>query len=79
MLPNPRYAVRLLRRRVRPGTIRGRILDLLHKHPEGLTAVEIRVYLGVDKGIGDVLQGMVRQHLIVHQDSNRKGGRYLDN
>jgi len=53
----------------RPTTIRPRIMDLLRAHPEGLTAVEIKVHLGIDKNIGDTLSGMVRNQLLTKQGS----------
>jgi hypothetical protein len=34
-----------------------------------LTAVEIKVHLGLDKNIGDTLAGMVRNHLLEKQGS----------
>ena len=43
------------------GGMRQSILDLLGKHPEGLSAEEIRVYLRPEKPLGDTLQGMRRQ------------------
>ena len=62
-----------LRRR---GTMRARILTLLQEHQGGLTADEIRFYLKPERPLGDVLQGMVRQGLVVRQ-GDRKGGRYV--
>ncbi|HSX79832.1 MAG TPA: hypothetical protein VLQ80_14825 [Candidatus Saccharimonadia bacterium] len=56
----------------RPTTIRPRIVDLLRGHPEGLTAMEIRVHLGVDRNLADVLQGMVRDHVIEKQGSGAR-------
>ena len=53
----------------RPTTVRPRILDLLRAHPEGLTAVEIKVHLSIDKNIGDTLAGMVRNELLTKQGS----------
>jgi len=49
--------------------MRQRILEFLRAHPEGLTAVQIKVHLGVDKNIGDTLVGMVRDHLLEKQGS----------
>jgi hypothetical protein len=57
------------RRPGRPSTLRQPIVDLLHAHPEGLTAVQIKVHLGVDKNIGDTLAGMVRNRLLEKQGS----------
>jgi hypothetical protein len=48
----------------RPTTVRPRILELLHAHPEGLSALQIKVTLGVEKPIGDTLAGMVRNQLL---------------
>jgi hypothetical protein len=62
-----------LRRR---GTMRARILALLQEHQGGLTADEIRFYLKPERPLGDVLQGMVRQGLVVRQ-GDRKGGCYV--
>lgn len=44
----------------RPATKRQPILALLHAHPEGLTAEQIRAYLNSTHPIGDVLAGMRR-------------------
>ncbi len=52
------------------------IIDLLREHQEGLTAVQIKVLLGVDKNIGDTLAGMVRDHVIEKQGSGN-AVRYL--
>ena len=60
----------------RPGVLRQPIIDLLREHPEGLTALEIRVRLRVDKNIGDTLQGMARDHVIEKQGKG-KTVRYL--
>ncbi len=57
------------RRRGRTSTLRQPILNLLHAHPEGLTAAQLRVYMDVDRNIGDVLQGMVRNQLLTKQGS----------
>jgi len=46
------------------GGMRQSILDLLGKHPEGLSAEEIRVYLRPEKPLGDTLQGMRRQRRV---------------
>ena len=59
------------RRPGRPSTMRQPIVDLLHAHPDGLTAVQIKVHLGVDKNIGDTLAGMVRDHLLEKQGSGK--------
>jgi hypothetical protein len=58
-----------VRRPGRKSTLRQPILDLLRAHPDGLTAVEIKVHLDVHKNIGDTLSGMVRNHLIEKQGS----------
>jgi len=44
-------------------------MDLVRAHPDGLTAVQIKVHLDVDNNIGDILQGMVRNHLLAKQGS----------
>jgi hypothetical protein len=51
----------------RPGILRQPILDLLRQHPEGLTAVEMKVHLQTDKHVGDTLSGMVRNKVIRKQ------------
>jgi predicted transcriptional regulator len=58
------------------GEMRHRILKLLGKHPEGLTAEQLRVYLKAEKPLGDVLQGMRRQNK-VHTRGKGKALRYL--
>lgn len=55
------------RRSGRKSTLRQPILDLVRAHPEGLTAVQIKVHLDVEKNVGDVLQGMVRNQLLEKQ------------
>ncbi len=57
------------RKRGRPSTLRQPIMDLVRAHPDGLTAVQIKVHLDVDNNIGDILQGMVRNHLLAKQGS----------
>jgi hypothetical protein len=61
----------------RPGTMRARILALLHEHPAGLSAEEIRVYLRPDKPLGDVLLGMRRQHVVTTQGRGKDTRYYL--
>jgi hypothetical protein len=52
---------------------RQRILALLREHPEGLTAVEVRVLLGADRSLSDTCAGMRRDGLL-----RRAGrGRYV--
>lgn len=65
-----------LRKRGRPSTMRQPIIELLRTHPEGLSAVQIKVHLDVDKHIGDTLAGMVRDHLLEKQ-GNGKAVRYV--
>ena len=64
------------RRPGRQSTLRQPIVDLLREHREGLSAVQIKVLLGVDKNIGDTLAGMVRDHVIEKKGSG-KDVRYL--
>jgi hypothetical protein len=64
------------RRPGRPSTMRQPIIGLLRAHPEGLSAVQMKVHLGVDKNIGDTLAGMVRDHLLEKQ-GNGKAVRYV--
>ena len=64
------------RRPGRPPVLRQPIVDLLRQHPEGLTAVQMKVHLRTDKHIGDTLAGMVRDHVIEKQGSG-KTVRYL--
>ena len=59
------------RRPGRPSTLRQPIIELLRTHPEGLSAVQLKVHLGVDKNIGDTLAGMVRDHLLEKQGSGQ--------
>jgi hypothetical protein len=64
------------RRPGRQSTLRQPIVDLLREHSEGLTAVQIKVYLGVEKNIGDTLAGMVRDQLLAKEGSGN-AVRYL--
>jgi hypothetical protein len=57
------------RRPGRRSTLRQPIIDLLREHPQGLTAVQMKVHLGVTKNIGDTLAGMVRDGLLAKQGS----------
>src|SRR3989442_2775509 len=57
------------RRPGRQSTLRQPIIDLLREHRKGLTAVQIKVHLGVDKNIGDTLAGMVLDHLLAKEGS----------
>jgi hypothetical protein len=58
------------------GEMRQRIVALLSKHPEGLSAEEIRVYIQAEKPLGDTLQGMRRQGK-VHTRGQGKDMRYF--
>jgi len=60
-----------LRKRGRPSTIRQPIIDLLRTHPEGLRAEQMKVLLGVETKVGDILSGMVRDRLIEKQGSGK--------
>lgn len=64
--PSPRQEKRRSGRRP---VLRQPILDLLRQHPEGLSAVELKVYLKTEKHIGDTLTGMVRNQVITKQSS----------
>jgi hypothetical protein len=68
-----------VRRRGRPGILRQPILDLLHQHPEGLSALELKVHLKTDKHIGDTLAGMRRAGIVkVEGEGNRRRYFALD-
>ena len=55
------------------GAMRRRIVALLQDYPEGLTPVEMRAHLGVDKSLADTCLGMLRYGLV-----QRVGrGRYV--
>jgi len=64
------------RRPGRPSTLRPLILELLREHPEGLTAVQIKVLLGIEQHVGDTLSGMVRNGVIVRH-GRRPSVRYV--
>ena len=55
--------------RGRKPVLRPGILALLDEHPDGLTAAELKVYLGTAKPIGDTLAGMVKAALLVKTGS----------
>jgi hypothetical protein len=57
------------RKRGRRSILRQSILDLLHTHPEGLNALEMKVHLDTDRRIGDTLSGMVRDKVITKRKS----------
>jgi predicted transcriptional regulator len=46
------------------GEMRQRIMDLLQKHPKGLSAEQIRAYIQPAKPLGDTLQGMRKQQKV---------------
>jgi len=56
--------------------LRQPILDLLGKHPEGLTAEQIRAYLQPERLLADTLQGMRRQGK-VRTSGQGKAMRYV--
>lgn len=64
------------RGRGRPGILRQPILDMLHQHPEGLSALELKVHLKTDKHIGDTLAGM-RRSGVVKVEGEGNGRRYF--
>jgi hypothetical protein len=61
--------------RGRKPVLRPGILALLHEHPDGLTAAELKVYLKTEKPIGDTLAGMVKAQLLARNGSGQ-GLRY---
>ena len=69
-------AARRPRRRT-PGTMRARILALLQEHRDGLSAEDMRVYLRPDRPLGDVLQGMRRQHVVTTRGHGKEVRYYL--
>ena len=64
-----------VKHRGRRPVLRPGILALLDEHPEGLTAAELKVYLGTEKPIGDTLAGMVRAQLLM-KNGTGPGLRY---
>ena len=63
--PTPEVAPRS--QRGRPGILRQPIMDCLREHPEGLTAMQLKVYLATNRNIGDTLSGMVRAKFLDKQ------------
>ena len=53
------------------GAMRRRIVALLQDHPEGLTPVEIRDLLGVDRSLTDTCLGMLRDGLLQRVERGR--------
>jgi hypothetical protein len=49
-----------------------RILGLLHAHPAGLTAEQLRGYLSPERPIGDILSGMIRTGAVQMQSEGRR-------
>jgi len=68
-VPGPEAAARS--QRGRPGILRQPIMDCLQEHPEGLTAMQLKVYLGTNRNIGDTLSGMVRAKLLDKQGTGQ--------
>jgi len=64
------------RRPGRPSSLRPLIIELLHGHPEGLTATQIKVFLSVEKNIGDTLSGMTRNR-VINKTGTRPAVRYV--
>ena len=60
----------------RRGGMRQPILELLAKHPEGLTAEQIRAFLQPERPLADTLQGMRRQGK-VRTSGQGKAMRYV--
>ena len=60
----------------RRGGLRQPILELLAKHPEGLTAEQIRAFLQPERPLADTLQGMRRQGK-VRASGQGKAMRYV--
>ena len=61
--------------RGRKPVLRPGILAVLDEHPDGLTAAQLKVYLGTEKHIGDTLAGMVKAQLLVRNGTGQ-GLRY---
>jgi hypothetical protein len=55
----------------RPPVWRGKIIDLLHAHPGGLSATAIKGRLDIPTPIGDTIGGMVRAGLLVKVGTGR--------
>jgi hypothetical protein len=55
----------------RPPIWRGKIVDLLHAHPGGLSATAIKGRLDIPTPIGDTIAGMVRAGLLVKVGTGR--------
>jgi hypothetical protein len=53
------------------GEMRKRIVALLREHPEGLTPAEMAEWLGVDRSLVDVCQGMLRYGLLRRLERGR--------
>ena len=64
------------RRPGRPSSLRPLIIELLRQHPDGLTAMQIKVLLTIEKNIGDTLSGMVKNQVIAKKGSGQ-AVRYL--
>lgn len=57
------------------GTMRRRILALLQDHPEGLSTIEIRIVLGMQRSLTDTCSGMLRDGLLQRVSRGRYRAR----
>ncbi len=55
------------------GDMRRRIVALLQEHPEGLSPVQTRQRLGIDKSLGSTMKAMVRDGLLRRVETGRYG------
>jgi hypothetical protein len=46
------------------GAVRQEVRNLLREHPEGLTPVQIRLKLGIDRDLGSTVKAMARDGLL---------------
>jgi hypothetical protein len=53
------------------GDMRRRIVALLQEHPEGLSPMQTRRLLGVDKDLGSTMKAMVRDGLLRRVETGR--------
>jgi hypothetical protein len=56
------------------GDMRRRIVALLQEHPEGLSPVQTRQLLGLDKSLGSTMKAMARDGLLRRVETGQAGG-----
>jgi hypothetical protein len=57
--------------------MRRRIVEVLQRHPEGMTSAQLQIALGVERSLTDTCQGMLRYGLLRRLERGKYGALEL--